>query len=208
MKRIAFLLTFFLACMMAQAQSARSVLDATAARMTQSGCIRSQFKATQFRGTTPESEASGTMLVNGRKFYMQTSDIISWFDGKTLWSMMPGSGEVNISEPTDDELVGMNPSTFIHLYKKGYNYSLRTSTLRGKPTYEVRLRAKSKKASFSDILVDVEQSTYNPLCIRARQNGNWVRLSILSFQVNQPASDADFTFPNKDYPDVEVIDLR
>ena len=134
----------------AVAQSARTVLDRTAARITQSGCIRSQFKATQFRGTTPESEATGTMLVSGRKFHMQTSDIISWFDGKTLWSMMPGSGEVNISEPTDDELVGMNPSTFIHLYKKGYNYSLRTSTLRGKPTYEVRLRAKSKKASFSE----------------------------------------------------------
>lgn len=208
MKRIAFLLTFFLACVMAQAQSARSVLDATAARMTQSGCIRSQFKATQFRGTTPESETSGTMLVSGRKFQMQTADIITWFDGKTLWSMMPGSEEVNISEPTDDELVAMNPSTFVNLYKKGYNYSLRKSSLRGKPTYEVRLSAKSKKATFSDIYVDVEQSTYNPLCIRARQNGNWVRLSILTFQVNQSSKDADFTFPNKDYPNVEVIDLR
>jgi outer membrane lipoprotein-sorting protein len=193
---------------MAQAQSARSVLDATAARMTQSGCIRSQFKATQFRGTTPESETSGTMLVSGRKFQMQTADIITWFDGKTLWSMMPGSEEVNISEPTDDELVAMNPSTFVNLYKKGYNYSLRKSSLRGKPTYEVRLSAKSKKATFSDIYVDVEQSTYNPLCIRARQNGNWVRLSILTFQVNQSSKDADFTFPNKDYPNVEVIDLR
>ena len=208
MKRIVFLLSFILACIGAQAQSAREVLDATAARMTQSGCIRTQFKVTQFRGTTPESEATGTMLINGRKFQMQTSELTTWFDGKTQWSMMPGSGEVNISEPTEEELTTMNPSTFIYIYKKGFSYKLRKSSLRGKPTYEVYLKAKSKKAALSEVYVDVEQGSYNPLCFRAKQNGNWVRLSIQSFLPNQSATDADFTFPAKDYPDVEVIDLR
>lgn len=209
MKRLAFLLTILLACSLTgQAQSARSVLDATASRMTQSGCIQAQFKATQFRGTTPESETSGTMLISGRKFRMKTPDITTWFDGKTQWSMLSDASEVNISEPTDEELAAMNPSALIYIYKKGYRYSLRKSSLRGKPTYEVRLAAKSKKAAFTEIYVDVDQSTYNPLCFRAKQNGNWVRLSILSFATNQPAQDADFTFPRKDYPDTEVVDLR
>ena len=192
----------------AQAQSARSVLDATAARMTESGCIRAQFKATQFRGITPESETAGTLLISGRKFQMKTPDITTWFDGKTQWAMLSDASEVNISEPTEEELAAMNPSALIYCYKKGYNYALRKTSLRGKPTYEVRLVAKNKKAAFSEIYVDVEQSTFNPLCFRAKQNGNWMRLSILSFQVNQSASDADFTFPAKDYPNAEIIDLR
>ena len=209
MKRIAFLLSILLVCsLQAAAQSARSVLDATAARMTQSGCIRAQFKATQFRGTTPESETSGTMLISGRKFQMKTPDLTTWFDGKTQWSMLSDASEVNISEPTEEELAAMNPSTLIYIYKKGYSYSLRKSSLRGKPTYEVRLAAKNKKAAFQEIYVDVDQATYSPLCFRAKQNGNWLRLSILTFATNQSALDSDFTFPRQDFPDAEVVDLR
>ena len=209
MKRFTFFLSFFcFAIVSIQAQSARSVLDATAARMTQSGGIRAQFKATQFRGTTPESESSGTMLISGRKFQMKTSDIFTWFDGRTQWSMLTNANEVNVSEPTDEELAAMNPSALINKNKKGYDYSLRKSSLRGKLTYEVRLVAKNKKASFTEIYVDVDQATYNPLCFRAKQNGNWLRLSIISFATNQSAQDSDFTFPHMEYPDAEVIDLR
>ena len=209
MKRISILLLCCLAALLpARGQSARSVLDATAARMTQSGAVRAQFKATQFRGTTPESEARGTMLLSGRKFQMQTSDVLVWFDGTTQWAMQPGSGEVNVTEPTDEELATMNPSALVGIYKKGYNASLRKSSLRGKPTYEVHLSAKSRKATFSDIYVDVDQATSNPLCIRARQDGNWLRLSILTFETGVGTKEGDFTFPRKDYPDAEVIDLR
>ena len=209
MKRITFCLFILLFIVLpALAQSARSVLDATAARMTESGAIRAQFKATQFRGTTPESEASGTLLISGRKFQMQTPELTTWFDGKTQWSMLSDATEVNISEPTEEEQAAMNPSALISIYKKGYSTSLRRSSLRGRPTYEVRLVAKNKKAAFSEIYVDVDQSTYDPLCFRAKQDGNWLRLSILSFNTNQPAQDSDFTFPTKDYPNIEVIDLR
>ena len=161
----------------AAAQSAKDVLDATAARMTASGGVRAQFKATQFQG-------------------------------KTQWAMLKGAGEVNVSEPTEEERAAMNPSTLINIYKKGYSYKLKKSTLRGKPTYEVYLKAKNKKAAFSEIYVDVEQGTCNPLCLRAKRDGNWMRLSILSFQAGQTLPATTFTFPTKDYPNIEVIDLR
>lgn len=208
MKRFVFALSLMAAFLTVQAQSARNVLDATAARMTQSGTIRTQFKATQFRGTVPESEASGTLLLCGNKFQMKTTELTTWFDGKTQWSMMHESGEVNVAEPTEEELAAMNPSLLIGVYKKGYSYKLRKSTLRGKPTYEVYLQSKHKKAPFTDLYIDVEQGTYNPLCIRAKRDGNWMRLSILSFQANLTSKDADFIFPSKDFPDIEIIDLR
>ncbi|MCR5181284.1 MAG: hypothetical protein K6C30_08760 [Bacteroidaceae bacterium] len=208
MKRLFNTLLLSLLVLCTQAQNARDVLDATAARMTNSGCIRAEFKATQFRGTTPESETSGTMLLYGRKFQMQTKDIITWFDGKTQWSMMPGADEVNVTEPNEEELAAMNPSALIYIYKKGYKYYLKKSSLRGKATYEVRLVAKNKDTAFSEIYVDCEQSTYTPLCFRAKKDGNWMRLSILSFETNQPTHESDYTFPARDYPLVEVIDLR
>lgn len=190
------------------AQSAREVLDAAAARMTASGGVRAQFKATQYNGSTPQEETSGTMLISGRKFQVQTSDITTWFDGTTQWAMMRNTGEVNVSEPTEEEQAAMNPSALVGIYKKGYSSKLRKGNLRGKPSYEVYLKAKSKQAAFSEIYVDVEQGSFDPLCFRAKKDGNWMRLVINSFQAGLTLPAATFTFPAKDYPDIEVIDLR
>ena len=184
------------------------MLDATAARLTKNGAVRANFRATQFRGITPQEETSGTMLLDGRKFQMQTPDMMLWFDGKQQWAMQRDASEVNLTEPTEEEVASVNPAMIVGIYKNGYTATLSRSTLRGRNTYVVHLRATSAKAEFSDIYIDTERDTFTPLCIRACQNGDWVRLSILSFQDGQKTSSSDFTFPKKDYPKVEVIDLR
>ena len=200
-----------LACtftMTGMAQNAKKILDATAARMTQSGDVKVQFKATQFSGTTPQSEATGTLLFSGRKYQMTTEEISAWFDGETQWSMMKNSGEVNVATPDEEEQAAMNPATLVNIYKKGYKASLTKSSLRGRPTYVVHLYAKSRKAAFTDIIIDIDQATSEPLCLRAKKDGDWMRLSVLSFQNGLSLPASTFTFPSKDYPDIEVIDLR
>lgn len=202
-----------LACMLwpsadASAQRAREVLDATAARMTQSGDVKAQFKATQFEGTTPSGDASGTILMSGRRFHVTTNQLTSWYDGATEWSMMNGSNEVNVSTPTEEEQASINPVALIGIYKKGYRLSLKESTLRGRPTFVVSMQAKNSKAPFSYIIVDIDKATYNPLCLRAKKDNDWMRLSILSFQNGLSLPASTFSFPSQEYPDVEVIDLR
>ena len=197
-----------LAVLAVSAQSAREVLDAAAARMTASGGVRAQFKATQYSGSSPQEETSGTMLISGRKFHMQTSEVTTWYDGTTQWAMMRDADEVNVTEPTEEEQAAMNPSALAAIYRKGYSYKLRKGNLRGKPSYEVHLKAKDKKAAFSEIYVDVEQGTFDPLCFRVRKDGDWMRLVITSFQAGLALPDATFTFPAKDHPGVEVVDLR
>lgn len=190
------------------AQSARTILDATAARLSAPGGIKAKFKATQFNGSAVEGEASGTLLLRGRAYQVTTNELLTWYDGTTQWSMMKGSDEVNVTTPSESEQAQLNPATLINIYKQGYKYTMSRSTLRGHKTFVVHLIAKSSKAYYSDIYVDVEQGTYTPLCFRAKHDGNWMRLSVLSFMsgLNLPAS--DFVFPANDYPDVEVIDLR
>ena len=188
------------------AQSAREVLDKTAAVLTQSGGVKAKFKVTQFNGTTENGSTTGTMWMQGRKFKMDTPDMITWFDGKTEWAMLKASKEVNISEPTESEQQAINPYTFINIYKKGYSLSMKKGTLRDKPTYVVSMRAKRKRA-ISNVIIDVDSNTFVPLCIRALRDGEWTRLSIQSFS-SEKLSESTFTFPAQDYSDVEVIDLR
>lgn len=208
MKKFVLIIAVCLAAFTATAQTAREVLDATAARMNVKGAVRANFRATQFKGTKPQSDTSGMIIMQGRKFKMRTDDLTVWFDGKQQWSVMKGSNEVNLTEPTDAELAQTNPAALIGIYKQGYTTTLNEGTLRGKPTYIVTLVAADRSAAFQKIMLDIERDTYTPLCIRAKQNGDWLRLAILTFQTDNGVGKTDFTFPKKLYPKAEIIDLR
>ena len=84
-------------------KQAREVLDKTAAAMKNAGGIRAVFGGT----------SNGTLLLKGEQFYLNSGGVQSWFDGKTQWSYLESSGEVNISSPTPEELQGINPYSLL-----------------------------------------------------------------------------------------------
>lgn len=190
------------------AQNARQILDNTAAKIKQMGDVKVGFTATTFSGTTEQGSTNGTILLQGKKMQLSTDDMKMWCNGKTQWSLMSESGEVNVSTPTEREMTSMNPYSFLNLYKKGYKMTARQTKLRGKDAYEIHLLARSSKNNAQEIYVDVAKNDYSLLCIRVRQDNTWNRISIRSIQGNKHFSDADFEFPKSEYPNVEVIDLR
>jgi outer membrane lipoprotein-sorting protein len=99
------------------AQSARNILDATAAKIKQLGDVKGTFTATSFKGTTEQGSTKGTMLLQGKKMQLSTDEMKMWYNGKTQWSLMSESGEVNVSNPTDGEIANMNPYSFINMYQ-------------------------------------------------------------------------------------------
>ena len=42
----------------------------------------------------------GSLKMQGKKFYLETNDLTTWYDGKTMWSDAPAMGEVKITTPT------------------------------------------------------------------------------------------------------------
>ena len=190
------------------AQNARQILDDTSARIKQLGDIKANFTATSFSGTTEQARNNGTMLLQGKKMLLSTEDMKMWYNGKTMWSLIHESGEVNVSTPTEREMTNINPYSFLELYKKGYKLKARQTKLRNKEVYEVHLLARSANSNAQEIYVDVTKNDLTPLCIRIRQNNDWSRISIHSLQGNQHFKEADFEFPKNEYPNVEIIDLR
>lgn len=189
---------------------ARKVLDATAAQITGKGGVKADFKADSFSGGNLQGSASGTMCIQGEKFQMTTPDMITWYNGETQWSYVKANEEVNVSVPTPEERQSMNPYAFVNLYKDGYDYTIKETTLRGKPCYEVTLTAKDKRKSLRTIILDIDQRTYAPMCVRMQQrdNGNWTRIAIHQFHTGQSFKTAVFEFNPKDFPQAEIIDLR
>lgn len=191
-----------------QAADGIEVLDKAAQRIRETGAAEVKFTATAFSGTQQQGTSSGQIRIKGEKFKMTTNNLITWFDGETQWSMMPGSGEVNMTIPTEEEKQAVNPYAFLQLYKHGYRATMKNSTLRNTETYEVHLTATDSSNELKEIYVDVRKSDYSLLCLRLRQDNDWHRIVLHSIKADKKMDDSEFTFSAQDYPDVEVIDLR
>lgn len=179
-------------------KQAREVLDKTAAALKQAEGVRATFGGT----------AQGTLLLKGDRFYLSSGGIQSWFDGKTQWSYLEDSEEVNVSNPTPEELQTINPYSLLSIYKNGYNYKYAGMKSRnGKQGYEVIL-SPEKKQDIAAITLFVSK-TYQPIYIKVEQSNKSVNeIMVNSYQTHQPLDNATFTFDKKKFPNAEVIDLR
>lgn len=179
-------------------KQAREILDKTANALQQAGGIRATFRGT----------GNGTLLLKGNQFYLNSGGIQSWFDGKTQWSYLESSEEVNVSNPTPEELQTINPYALLSIYKNGYNYKYAgTKSRNGKQGFEVILTPENKQ-DITSITLFVSQ-TYQPLYIKVEQNNKSANeIIVTSYQTNQPLDNATFKFDKKKFPNAEVIDLR
>ena len=179
-------------------KQAREILDKTDNALQQAGGIRATFGGT----------GNGTLLLKGNQFYLNSGGIQSWFDGKTQWSYLESSEEVNVSNPTPEELQTINPYALLSIYKNGYNYKYAgTKSRNGKQGFEVILTPENKQ-DITSITLFVSQ-TYQPLYIKVEQNNKSANeIIVTSYQTNQPLDNATFKFDKKKFPNAEVIDLR
>ena len=110
MKKICFLILAALISTVSMAQTAKSVLDKAAANITVKDGIKANFKMVGGIGN-----ATGTILIKGKKFHATTHKAIVWFDGKTMWTYMKDNEEVNVSNPSEAQLQAINPYNFINI---------------------------------------------------------------------------------------------
>jgi outer membrane lipoprotein-sorting protein len=197
MERIKMILLMLLFAVVSYGQTAKQVLDKTAATVSNKAGASASFT---IKGNN--MNASGTIAIKGKKFHASTPQATIWFDGKTQWTYMKDNDEVNVSNPTEAELAAINPYNFIYMYKKGYTY---TMTKKG-ANFEVHLKATDKKG-INEMYIIINQKSYTPSQIRMKQQKGWTTIDIKNFKKTNIA-DGTFRFNSKDFPSAEIIDLR
>ncbi len=193
--------TMVLMSLVANAQNAaeaRKILDKTASVVGRKGGASANFTVSSSKVGT----VSGSIAIKGNMFHARTPQAIVWYNGKTQWSYMKSTNEVNISTPTEAQKMKMNPYTFLTMYKSGYNLSM---TRKGK-NYNVNLVAQNKTRSVQEVYLSIN-SSYTPTTVKMREGQTWTTIAITNFRAqSQPTS--TFTFRVKDFPSAEIIDLR
>ena len=125
--------------MWGQAKSASQVMDAAAKKIQSMKSLSATYDM-----SVDGEYMSGTLVMNGDKFHLSSEQIMAWYDGKTQWSYSADTNEVNIIEPTPEELVAVNPFVIISSFKKAYTPTLLKSAA---GTYKIRLLPKTKSGS-------------------------------------------------------------
>lgn len=189
----------------AQQPSAKEVLDRTAETFRKAGGVKIAFTV-----QAPAGSSSGTIRLKGEKFLLETDGVTTWFDGHTQWSYLASGDEVNVSNPTAEELQSINPYALLSLYRQGYNLQLeKADGSRSNSTYQVVLTATGQQLEFQRITLHVTKDTYRPERISTVQRGGSTATIIVhSYQTGENYPDALFVFDKRAYPTAEVIDLR
>lgn len=212
MKRIIYIL-FASLCVISgvSAQKAETILDKAAAAYEKSNGLKATFAANIRHEKQGISESfEGTIQMKGDKFVLFTPDMRTWYDGTTQWTYVLRTKEVNLSNPTGDELEFTNPMILLRSYKKGFKLSYigESTSDNGKAADDILLTSK-KNGDVAKVEVQVERTTSLPARLTViLKNGmrSVIRIGKMQTGINQP--DKTFVFHSADYPGVIEVDLR
>lgn len=180
-------------------QDSASIIEKTAAAVSKPNGITAYF---DLKGSS-YGNTSGYINVKGDMFHIAIKEAEVWFDGKTQWTYVKDTQEVNVVDATEAQAQSMNPYHFINMYKNGYSSSVKEKT----GCYEIHLVADNDKTRVQEVYIETDKTSYIPQKIKMLLSGTWNILTVTDFKTSK-VSDSKFRFSQSDYPDAEVIDLR
>ena len=151
----------------------------------------------------------GVADINGVKYKVDIMGAETYFDGKTRYTFLKDSEEVNISEPEDDDSELANPAKVFDLYKNGFDYSLvKVYKRSGIDVAEIVLVPKEER-DYSKVTLLIDNKTFNVVSFTSvGKDGNNLVLKMSKLETNQNFDNSHFVFDIKANPNVEVVDMR
>jgi len=190
---------------------ARKIIDKTYNKYISSEGIKLSFVFTTLNadGTEYDSQ-NGVASIKGDKFHIEMENMDVWFDGKTQWVLMKGIDEVNISNPSESELTSISPLALLGIYKDGYLLNAPLSkTINGKSVNQIEMTPVNGNREFKTISVFIDKSNDRLVQANFTMNNNMqTKIDITDYNDNYKFSDSTFVFDKKQFPNVEIVDLR
>lgn len=204
MKRLFFTLITLLGAVTAAiaGESASDLLSRAAKSYRDAKSITATYSMTADGHTS-----SGKITIAGDRFHISSADLTAWYDGKTQWTYSPAINEVNITDPTREELEQINPFAVINAFRRNYK-----AAWQGNASGKLRkivLTPNDAKADIRRVTLTINTSTLFPTEIvltLADKRSLTLRVSSASKGNALPLS--TFRFEKSKMPRAAVVDLR
>ena len=190
---------------------AKKILDNVSAKFKTYKTVKANFtlkienSAGKLQGTK-----SGIVYMKGPKYRVTVSDQEMYSDGNNIWSYDKSANEVQITKYDPSANTISPQKMFTNFYDKDFLYKLNSETRQGNKTVqEIELTPVDKTKPFFKVLVNIDKNSKNIMSTKVfEKNGNRYIYTVNDMQTNINLPESLFVFNAKDYPQVEVIDLR
>jgi len=202
MKKILVVILALCSISLAQAQSAKTLLNEVSTKVKGYQNIVIDFKwnlNNDKEGVNQDTR--GNVSIQGENYMLNMLGVTRMFDGAKIYTINPEDEEVTISAYNEDDEKEITPSKLLTFYEKGYTYKMDiTQTVKGRKIQYVKLIPIDSKAEIKDILLGIDQQTKHIYrLIQTDANGTKYTLTVNSFKTNQPLSKTLFTFDEAKY---------
>lgn len=201
---IGIILTFMVGALQAQTM-ASELVKKTIDKINKHKNVEFVFDYDMSNETIAVTEsASGTAYMQGDAYKLEVEgqQIIS--DGKTMWTYLPDSEEVMVSNPSDDENI-ITPIKLLTTYDKDYTMKYAKSNEKGIKVVEMS----NPKGEFSKVTLKINEAKLEIVSATiGNRSGDAFTIKIKKTIFDQNLEAKFFTFDEKAHPKVDVIDMR
>ena len=201
---IGIILTFMVGALQAQTM-ASELVKKTIDKINKHKNVEFVFDYDMSNETIAVTEsASGTAYLQGDAYKLEVEgqQIIS--DGKTMWTYLPDSEEVMVSNPSDDENI-ITPIKLLTTYDKDYTMKYGKSNEKGIKVVEMS----NPKGEFSKVTLKINEAKLEIVSATiSNRSGDAFTIKIKKTVFDQNLEAKFFTFDEKAHPKVDVIDMR
>lgn len=159
--------------------------------------------------TTDQGQTSGNIAMRGEKFRMLSADLKCWYNGTLQWSYTPVTEEVNITQPTAEELQMVNPYSIISSFRQSFSTQLLKSATAS--NHEVQMLPKNGKSTdIKSVRLTINRTTSLPVkIIFELKDRSSVIVTLSNYKTQQNFPDNTFVFNKAMVPaGTPVVDLR
>ncbi|MBS1927378.1 MAG: outer membrane lipoprotein carrier protein LolA [Chitinophagaceae bacterium] len=188
---------------------AKKILDAVSTRFKSYKSVKAGFslKIENASGKNIGTK-TGNVFMKGSRYKVNITGQEIFSDGNNTWTYDKGAKEVTINK-IDPTVNSITPQKlFTNFYDKDFLYKLNgVVTLNGKKVQEIELTPVDKTKPFHKVLLYINNNNITTTKI-FEKTGNRYTYSITNMNTTTNIPDNTFVFDPKNYPGVEVVDLR
>jgi len=189
---------------------AQEILKGVSAKYKGMKSLSASFKiTTQDQKAKTTDTQSGNILIKGEKYKLTLKGQEIVADGKTVWTFLKESNEVQIND-AGEQSDAISPTSIFTIYEKGFSTKYLGEKKEGTKTLQQieLVPDDTKKAYFKiQLFIDKQGKVISSAKIFNKNGTNFVYV-IEQFKMNPDAPDALFVFDTTKHPGVEVVDLR
>jgi outer membrane lipoprotein carrier protein len=191
---------------------ANTILQSLSKKTKAYKSIKADFNITMYGKDKKVTETQkGKLIVKGGKYRLEVKNQVVISDSTTMWTYLKDANEVQINNVDHSDKGTISPTNIFTIYDKGFKSHFdKEETVNGATIESIDLYPKHpEKEKYHTLKLTIDKTKNQITGIQVfMKDGTTVEYTIDTFSADTDLLDATFKFNTKDYPGIDVEDLR